>query len=107
VAICDFLGHDRQMAHISSSVGLADIVPPAELPDWLKGRRLTPSSISGAISETTATDADLMIETNFRTVDAAARLVHRQRDAVHLRVVGRDLWRRRPGISRRSLHAMR
>ena len=34
--------------------------------DWLKGRRLDAVIHLGAISETTATDGDLVIETNFR-----------------------------------------
>ena len=37
-----------------------------ELPDWLDGRRLEAIIHLGAISETTATDGDLVIETNFR-----------------------------------------
>jgi ADP-L-glycero-D-manno-heptose 6-epimerase len=41
-------------------------VPPAQLPDWLSGRRLDAIIHLGAISETTATDGDLVIETNFR-----------------------------------------
>ena len=41
-------------------------MPPAELVDWLKGRRLDAVIHLGAISETTATDGDLVIETNFR-----------------------------------------
>jgi ADP-L-glycero-D-manno-heptose 6-epimerase len=45
---------------------LADIVPPKELPDWLNGRRLDAIIHMGAISETTATDGDLVIQTNFR-----------------------------------------
>src|SRR6185503_11977399 len=45
---------------------LADFVPPAELMDWLKGRRLEAVIHLGAISETTATDGDLVVETNFR-----------------------------------------
>src|SRR6185503_8932411 len=45
---------------------LADFVPPSELMDWLKGRRLEAIVHLGAISETTATDGDLVIEINFR-----------------------------------------
>jgi ADP-L-glycero-D-manno-heptose 6-epimerase len=41
-------------------------VPPAELPGWLNGRRLDAVVHLGAISETIATDGDLVIETNFR-----------------------------------------
>src|SRR5229473_7863163 len=38
----------------------------AALPNWLKGRKLDAIIHLGAISETTATDGDLVIETNFR-----------------------------------------
>src|SRR5665213_2749004 len=53
------------MAHLAKRQ-LADIVPPAELPGWLQGRWLDAIIHLGAISETTATDGDLVIETNFR-----------------------------------------
>jgi ADP-L-glycero-D-manno-heptose 6-epimerase len=65
VAVCDVLGHDGKWRNLAKRQ-LADIVPPAELPDWLKGRRLDAIIHLGAISETTATDGDLVIETNFR-----------------------------------------
>src|ERR1700720_1380179 len=60
VAVCDGLGHDGKWRQ------LADIVPPGELSQWLKGRQLDAVIHLGAISETTATDGDLVIETNFR-----------------------------------------
>jgi ADP-L-glycero-D-manno-heptose 6-epimerase len=65
VAVCDVLGHDGKWRNLAKRQ-LADIVPPAELPDWLKGRRLDAIIHLGAISDTTATDGDLVIETNFR-----------------------------------------
>ena len=65
VAVCDVLGHDGKWRNLAKRQ-LADVVPPAELPDWLKGRRLDAIIHLGAISETTATDGDLVIETNFR-----------------------------------------
>jgi ADP-L-glycero-D-manno-heptose 6-epimerase len=65
VTVCDLLGHDGKWRNLAKRQ-LADIVPPAELPDWLKGRRLDAIIHLGAISETTATDGDLVIETNFR-----------------------------------------
>jgi ADP-L-glycero-D-manno-heptose 6-epimerase len=65
VAVCDVLGHDGKWHNLAKRQ-LADIVPPAELPDWLKGRKLDAVIHLGAISETTATDGDLVIETNFR-----------------------------------------
>jgi ADP-L-glycero-D-manno-heptose 6-epimerase len=65
VAVCDVLGHDGKWRNLARRQ-LADIVPPAELPVWLDGRRLDAVIHLGAISETTATDGDLVIETNFR-----------------------------------------
>jgi ADP-L-glycero-D-manno-heptose 6-epimerase len=65
VVVCDALGHDGKWRNLAKRQ-LADIVPPAELPDWLNGRRLDAVIHLGAISETTATDGDLVIETNFR-----------------------------------------
>jgi ADP-L-glycero-D-manno-heptose 6-epimerase len=65
VAICDVLGHDGKWRNLAKRQ-LADFVPPAELADWLRGRRLDAVIHLGAISETTATDGDLVIETNFR-----------------------------------------
>ncbi len=65
VAVCDVLGHDGKWRNLAKRQ-LADIVPPAELLTWLDGRRLDAVIHMGAISETTATDGDLVIETNFR-----------------------------------------
>lgn len=65
VAVCDLLGHDGKWRNLAKRQ-LADIVPPAQLQDWLNGRRLDAIIHLGAISETTATDGDLVIETNFR-----------------------------------------
>jgi ADP-L-glycero-D-manno-heptose 6-epimerase len=65
VVVCDGLGSDGKWRNVAKRQ-LADIVPPAELSDWLKGRRLDAVIHLGAISETTATDGDLVIESNFR-----------------------------------------
>ena len=65
VVVCDLLGHDGKWRNLAKRQ-LADIVPPAQLSDWLKGRKLDAVIHLGAISETTATDGDLVIETNFR-----------------------------------------
>jgi ADP-L-glycero-D-manno-heptose 6-epimerase len=65
VTVCDVLGHDGKWRNLAKRQ-LADIVAPAELPEWLKGRRLEAIIHLGAISETTATDGDLVIGTNFR-----------------------------------------
>ena len=65
VVVCDLLGSDGKWRNLAKRQ-LVDIVPPAELSDWLKGRKLDAVIHLGAISETTATDGDLVIETNFR-----------------------------------------
>ena len=65
VVVCDFLGSDGKWRNLAKRQ-LADIVPPAELMQWLSGRKLDAVIHMGAISETTATDGDLVVETNFR-----------------------------------------
>ncbi|MGO3932205.1 ADP-glyceromanno-heptose 6-epimerase [Rhodopseudomonas pseudopalustris] len=65
IAVSDVLGHDGKWKNLAKRQ-LADVVPPAELADWLKGRRLEAVFHMGAISETTASDGDLVIDTNFR-----------------------------------------
>src|SRR4030088_1665151 len=65
VVVCDVLGHDGKWRNLAKRQ-LADILPRAQRPDWLKGRRLDAIIHLGAISETTATDGDLVFETTFR-----------------------------------------
>ena len=65
VVVCDVLGHEGKWRNLAKRQ-LADIVPPSELMSSLQGRQLDAIFHLGAISETTATDADLVIETNFR-----------------------------------------
>jgi ADP-L-glycero-D-manno-heptose 6-epimerase len=65
VAVCDLLGEAGKWRNLAKR-RLADIVPPAELPAWLAGRKLEAVIHLGAISDTTATDGDLVIETNLR-----------------------------------------
>jgi ADP-L-glycero-D-manno-heptose 6-epimerase len=65
VVVCDWLGHDGKWRNLAKRQ-LADFVPPEQLLGWLNGRKLDAILHLGAISETTATDGDLVIETNFR-----------------------------------------
>jgi ADP-L-glycero-D-manno-heptose 6-epimerase len=65
VVVCDLLGHDGKWRNLAKRQ-LSDIVPPVDLFRWLDGRKLEGIVHLGAISETTATDGDLVIETNFR-----------------------------------------
>ena len=45
---------------------IADFVPPADLARWLDGRKLDAVIHMGAISDTTATDGDAVMDNNFR-----------------------------------------
>jgi ADP-L-glycero-D-manno-heptose 6-epimerase len=65
VVVSDLLGQDGKWRNLAKRQ-LADFVPPPELMGWLKGGKLDAVIHLGAISETTATDGDLVIETNFR-----------------------------------------
>jgi ADP-L-glycero-D-manno-heptose 6-epimerase len=67
VAICDRLRSGSKWRNISK-LELRDIVAPEQLETWLKDRGSAVDTIvhMGAISSTTETDADLIVETNFR-----------------------------------------
>jgi ADP-L-glycero-D-manno-heptose 6-epimerase len=65
IAVNDVLGSDDKWRNLRGRE-LADFVPPEELLRWLDGRKLDAVIHFGAISSTTATDADEVIETNFR-----------------------------------------
>jgi ADP-L-glycero-D-manno-heptose 6-epimerase len=65
IAVNDLLGSDDKWRNLGKRQ-LADVIPPKSLFDWLGTRKLDAVIHLGAISETTATDADLVIETNFR-----------------------------------------
>src|SRR3974390_2979132 len=66
VVVNDVLGSDEGKWRNLSKRQVADLVPPAELMDWLHGRKLDAVIHMGAISDTTATDGDLVMENNFR-----------------------------------------
>ena len=65
IAVNDALGSDGKWRNLKKRQ-FADLVPPGELFAWLDGRKLDAVIHLGAISDTTATDGDLVIETNFR-----------------------------------------
>lgn len=65
IAVCDELGGDGKWRNLQKRA-LADFVLPGELFGWLEGRKLDAIIHFGAISDTTASDGDLVIETNFR-----------------------------------------
>jgi ADP-L-glycero-D-manno-heptose 6-epimerase len=65
VVVNDELGSEGKWRNIGKRQ-LADIVPPGDLMRWLDGRKLDAVVHMGAISDTTATDGDLVMETNFR-----------------------------------------
>jgi ADP-L-glycero-D-manno-heptose 6-epimerase len=65
VVVGDTLGTGDKWRNLAKR-RLADVVPPSELLDWLAGRKLEAVIHLGAISDTTATDGDLILNTNFR-----------------------------------------
>src|SRR5579863_2202699 len=65
IAVSDMPGRDGK-SHNLSGRQLAEIVAPADLLRWLDGRKLDAIVHLGALSSTTATDADLLIAHNVR-----------------------------------------
>jgi ADP-L-glycero-D-manno-heptose 6-epimerase len=65
VTVNDTLGTEAKWRNLGRCQ-IADFVPPRDLWRWLEGRRIEAVIHLGAISDTTAADADLVIETNFR-----------------------------------------
>jgi ADP-L-glycero-D-manno-heptose 6-epimerase len=65
VVVNDTLGSEGRWRNLQKRQ-LADFVPPADLLGWLGGRKLEAVIHLGAISATTATDGDAVIEKNFR-----------------------------------------
>jgi ADP-L-glycero-D-manno-heptose 6-epimerase len=66
IVVNDMLGTDQKWRNLAKRQ-VADVVSPADLFRWLDGRKLDSVVHMGAISDTTATDADLVMENNFRT----------------------------------------
>ncbi len=95
VVVSDLLGHDDAKWRNLAKHQVTDLVPPAELARWLENRKLDAVIHMGAISDTTATDGDLVMENNFQALAAASRLVHAGASAFHLRFIGSDIRRRR------------
>ena len=65
IAVNDVLGADAKWKNLAKRQ-FADFVPPADLFRWLEGRKLEGVIHLGAISDTTATDGDLVMDVNFR-----------------------------------------
>jgi ADP-L-glycero-D-manno-heptose 6-epimerase len=65
IAINDILGSGQKWRNLAGR-RLAEFVPAGELLRWLEGRKLDAVVHMGAISSTTETDVDLLIENNFR-----------------------------------------
>jgi ADP-L-glycero-D-manno-heptose 6-epimerase len=65
IVVNDFLGSDGKWRNLAKRQ-FADFVPPADLLRWLADRKLEAVVHMGAISSTTATDGDAVIENNFK-----------------------------------------
>jgi ADP-L-glycero-D-manno-heptose 6-epimerase len=91
VVVNDVLGADGKWKNLGKRQ-LADFVPPADLFRWLDGRKLEGVIHLGAISDTTATDGDLVMDTNFRLSLKLLDWCTSKPHAFHLCLVGGDLW---------------
>jgi ADP-L-glycero-D-manno-heptose 6-epimerase len=65
VVVNDTLGSDGKWRNLQKRQ-LADVVAPSDLSAWLNGRKLDAVIHLGAISSTTATDGDAVMDNNFR-----------------------------------------
>ncbi len=67
IVVCDWLGAEAKWRNIAKHP-VADIVLPADLHDYVEAHagRISVIYHLGAISETTATDADLIVQRNFK-----------------------------------------
>ena len=66
VVVSDLLGRDDAKSRNLAKHQVTDLVPPTELARWLGSRKLDAVIHMGAISDTTVTDGDLVMENNFR-----------------------------------------
>jgi ADP-L-glycero-D-manno-heptose 6-epimerase len=67
IVVSDKLGRDDAKWRNLAKHQVADLVPPDQLTRWLDRRKLDAVIHMGAISDTTATDGDLVMENNFRS----------------------------------------
>src|ERR1700685_3991198 len=65
IAVNDVLGNDGKWRNLAARQ-IADFVPPSDLLPWLDSRKLDAVIHLGAISSTTTTDGDALMENNFR-----------------------------------------
>jgi ADP-L-glycero-D-manno-heptose 6-epimerase len=65
IAVNDILGTGQKWRNLAGR-RLAEFVPAGDLMRWLEGRKLDAVVHMGAISSTTETDVDLLMENNFR-----------------------------------------
>src|SRR5205085_6250325 len=66
IVVNDVLGTDGKWRNLAKRQ-VADVVAPADLFRWLDSRKLDAGIHMGAISDTTPTDAHLVMVHNFRT----------------------------------------
>jgi ADP-L-glycero-D-manno-heptose 6-epimerase len=65
IAVNDVLGEEGKWRNLAKRQ-LGDWVPPGELARWLEGRRLDAVLHLAAVTDTTTTNGDVVLETNFR-----------------------------------------
>ncbi len=93
VVVNDRLGCDEKWRNLGKRE-LADFIPPEDLLPWLAGRTLDAVIHLGADLRHHRARRGPRRRHQFPPVAASARLVRADADAVHLCVLGGDLWRR-------------
>ena len=101
VAVCDHLGSEGKWRNLQKR-RLADFVPPADLLGLAVGPQARSHLPHGRDLGDHRDRRRPRHRDQFPPAAAAARLVHCHGHAVHLCVVGRDLWRRRGRLCRRQ-----
>lgn len=68
VVVCDWLGSDERWRNLAKHE-IADVISPPHLPEWLQkySGKLDAVIHMGAVSSTTETNVDLIVENNIRT----------------------------------------
>ena len=94
VVVVDWLRHDDRWRNLAKHE-IRDLITPDALCAWLPRHERAIDTVihMGANSSTTESDADLVFRQNSSRDARPARLVHAQRQAPHLRLLGGHLWR--------------
>ena len=101
VVVVDWLHEDERWRNLARHE-ILDVISPEHLQPWLERQGSAVEAIVhlGANSSTTETDVDLIYRQNIARDARPAAMVHAQRPAPGLRLIGGDLRRRQRRLRR-------